>query len=66
MPINYIYLSQAYLNVSDCVMHIWPIPVVCNDIPRHIPEHDWPYTYIHTLITSSIQSLVLRRLAINL
>jgi len=22
-----IYLSQAYLSVSDCVTHIWPIPI---------------------------------------
>jgi len=40
-----VYLSQAYLNASDCVMHIWP-----NNFPHDIPEHDPPctYTYICT------------------
>jgi len=23
----YIYLSRAYLNVSDCVTYIWPVPM---------------------------------------
>ena len=47
-----IYLSQAYLNVSDCVImtHIWPIPMVCNNIPRDIPECDPPCTYVRTYI----------------
>ena len=52
--VNYIYLSQAYLDVSNCWTYIWPIPMVlgrahlCNDIPRDIPERDPPSTYIHT------------------
>jgi len=25
-PSSAIYLSRAYLSVSDCVTHIWPIP----------------------------------------
>ena len=32
-PSSAIYLSRAYLSVSDCVTHIWPIPMVCNSIP---------------------------------
>ena len=28
-PSSVIYLSRAYLNVSDYVMHIWPIPRPC-------------------------------------
>jgi len=50
--INYIYLRRVYLNVSDCVTHIWPIPMalgrvhVCNDIPRDIPERDLPRMYV--------------------
>jgi len=36
------------MNVSDCVTHIWPIPMVCSNIPHDIPEHDPPRTYIHT------------------
>ena len=42
-----IYLSWAYLNVWDCVTHMWPIPMVCNSIPCDIPEHDPPRTYVH-------------------
>jgi len=45
--INYIHLSQAYLNVSDCVTHIWSIPMTLGG------------THVH----SSIQSLVLMRSA---
>jgi len=40
------HLSQAYLNVSDCVTHIWPILMVCNNIPHDIPEHDPPLMYL--------------------
>jgi len=40
------YLSRAYLKVSDCVTHIWPIPMVCNDIPRDIPECHPPRTFV--------------------
>ena len=42
-------LSES--SVSECVTHIWPIPMpmVCNDIPRDIPERDPPRTYIRTL-----------------
>jgi len=52
MPSSAIYLSRAYLNVSDCVTHIWPIPMpmVCNDIPRDIPERDPPHTYARTYV----------------
>jgi len=41
-------LSSAHL--SDCVLHIWPISMVCtcNDIPHDIPECDPPCTYIRT------------------
>ena len=56
------YLSRAYLNVSDCVTHIWPIPMVCNDILCDVPERDPPRTYVHTYShenRSSIQSLAL-------
>ena len=41
------YLSRAYLNLSDCVMHIWPIPMLYNDIPHYISECDPPRTYTH-------------------
>ena len=58
-----IYLSRAYLNVSDCVTHIWPIPMVCNNIPRDIPERDPPHTYVLCENRSSIQSLALMRSA---
>ena len=42
------HLSRAYLNVSDCVTHIWPILMVCNNIPHDIPdhEHDPPLMYL--------------------
>ena len=49
---TYIYLRWAYLSVSDCVTHIWPIPMalgrvqVCNDIPHDIPECDLPRMYV--------------------
>jgi len=66
----YIYLSRAYLNMSDCVTHIWPIPMVCNDIRRDIPKHDPPPTYVRTYILcenrSLIQSLALMCLAITM
>ena len=29
MPLSAIYLSRAYLNMSDCVTHIWPISRPC-------------------------------------
>jgi len=68
-PSSAIYLSRAYLNVSDCVTHIWPIPMVCNDIPHDIPERDPPGTYVRTYVLcenrSSIQSLTLMRSAIT-
>ena len=54
--VNYIYLSRAYLDVSDCVTHIWPILMalgrvhVCNDISRDIPEHDPPRMYVHVYL----------------
>jgi len=59
-------LRRAYLNVSDCVMHIWPIPmpVVYNDIPRDIPERHPPCTYIFCENRSSIQRLTLMHSAI--
>ena len=64
-----IYLSRVYLNVSDCVMHIWRITMVCNGIPREIPECDPPRTYVRTYVLcenrSSIQSLALMRSAIT-
>ena len=44
------YLSRAYLKVSDCVTHIWPLPMVCNDIPCDIPECDPPRTYVRTYV----------------
>ena len=40
------YLSGVYLNMSDCEMHIWPVPMVCNDIPCGIPKCDLPRTYV--------------------
>jgi len=48
-PSSTIYLSRAYLNVSDCVTHIWPIPMpmVCNNIP-HDPPRMYILTYVHT------------------
>ena len=60
-------LSRAYLNVSDCVTHIWPIPMlmVCNDIPRDIPKRDPPRIYVLSENRASIQSLALMRSAIN-
>ena len=62
-----IHLSRAYLNVSHCVTHIWPIPMVCNNIPHDIPERDLPRMYVRTYILcenrSSIQSLALMRSA---
>ena len=58
------HLSRAYLNVPDCVMHLWPIPmVVCNNIPRDIPERDPPYVLCEN--RSWIQSLTLMRSAIE-
>ena len=45
MPLHY-SLSKA---ASDCVTHIWPIPMVCINIPCDIPERDPPRTYIRTL-----------------
>ena len=56
--------------MSDCVTHahIQPIPMVCNNIPRDIPERDPPRTYVRTYTLcenrSSIQSLALMRSAI--
>ena len=44
-----IYLSRVYLNVSDCVT-LYLVPMVCNNIPRDIPERDPPHTYIYTYI----------------
>ena len=74
--INCIYLSRAYLNVSDCVMHIWPSlwpwvrAHVCNDLLHDIPERDPPCTYIRMYVLcenrSSIQSLALMRSAARL
>ena len=61
------YLSRAYLNVSDCVVHTMVYPV-CNDIPRDIPERDPPRTYVRTYVLcenrSPIQSLALMHSAI--
>ena len=63
------YFSRAYLNVSDCVRHIWPIPMVYNDIPHDIPECDPLRTYAPTYVLcenkSSIQSLLLMWSAIS-
>ena len=66
---------ELNLNVSDCVTHIWPIPMpmVCNDILCDIPEHDPPRTYARMYARtyvlsenrSSIQSLALMRSAIT-
>jgi len=71
-PIFINICQYLYLKVSDCVTHIWPIPMVCNNILRDIPERDLPRMYVHTHVCtyvlcenrSSIQSLVLMRLAI--
>ena len=49
------HLSE--LSISECVTidylclwcHIRPMPMVCNDIPRDIPERDPPRTYARTL-----------------
>ena len=48
--VDYIYLSRGYLNVSDCVAPIWPVPIWHNNIPCGIPEHDPPCTYVRTYI----------------
>ena len=48
------HLSE--LSISECVTidylwcHIWPIPMVCNDIPRDILERDPPRTYARTYV----------------
>ena len=60
----HIYLSWAYLNVSDCVTHIWPIPMVCNNIPCD-PPRMYVCTYVLCENRSSIQSLALLCSAIN-
>jgi len=41
------------LSISECVTIdylIWPMPMVCNDILRDIPERDPPRTYVRTYI----------------
>ena len=67
-----IYLSQAYLNVSDRMTHIimaYTIIMVCNNIPHDITECDTPCMYVCTYVLSenrsSIQSLTLMRSAIS-
>jgi len=46
-----INLSQMYLNGSDCVTHICPIPLLWNRIPHDIPSWvDPPRTYVQTYI----------------
>ena len=31
-------------------MHIWPIPIVCNNFLCEIPERDPPHMYVHTYL----------------
>ena len=65
-----IHLSEG---VRLCDTHMAVLPMVCNNIPRDIPERDPPRmyarTYVHTYFVknrSSIQSLALMRSAIML
>jgi len=56
-PSSAIYLSRAYLSVSDCVTHIWPIPRPCLwyvttfrvtflSVTHHV--RTYVRTYVHT------------------
>jgi len=73
-PSSAIYLSRAYLNVSDCVTHIWPVPRPCLwyvstfrvtflSVTHHIRTYVRTHVRTHVLCEnrSSIQSLALMR-----